>query len=357
MHHRWEPFRDFLSISHLSLILSFLLSIFISRGSTRCGTYEGFFADSLNSRLSTSTSFPWLVSLRGLNRSHLAVGTIISSSWIVSAPSSLHIRHNLQAVVGITHLGPQESENQYYPIRKVIVHPDFDEVLLVNDLLLLLTEQQITFGQWVQPICFPNQDPENNAFASCQVSGWRGPTAGGYQLEQTGLCGTDAWYKIPVDNIAPCPLRHNTATECFGYYGQDLSPGQEVKKGNPVSCKITGSERWVLAGVMTGNGIMPYGPFLYTRTSHYTDWLKACTSKEDDSFVPSVNIIKVIINGSQARSLYRSSNTKAESNSNESPQFYDYYTLNEEPDINPGHRVQPVRAFTLLLYCWQTWVQ
>ncbi|MEE6500214.1 hypothetical protein FKM82_003707 [Ascaphus truei] len=155
-----------------------LLFILTSRCSASCGTSEGFVADVLNTKLDEITEFPWLASVQDDSGSHLVVGTIISDSWIVTAPSGLKIRKNLVGVVGVTELGAQEvAKNKYYPIRKVVVHERFDEVLLGNDVMLLMTEHKITFGQWVQPVCFPKRDPDNSAYSNCQVSGWSGAAA------------------------------------------------------------------------------------------------------------------------------------------------------------------------------------
>ncbi|XP_056381363.1 inactive serine protease 54 isoform X2 [Hyla sarda] len=180
--------------------------------SASCGRFEVLTADALNKRLLSFSSFPWLVSVQNYMGFHLAMGTIISEFWIITAPSALKLRKDLIVVVGITNLDNELHTRASYIIHKVIIHEEFDEILHRNDLMLLMTKNKIRFGSTVQPICFPSLDPHNSALSNCMVSGWM-------DLKSTGHSGCTSWCRLSVENMNPCPLQRTVSTACCTHRG------------------------------------------------------------------------------------------------------------------------------------------
>ncbi|XP_063801910.1 inactive serine protease 54 [Pseudophryne corroboree] len=326
-----------------------ILALWTPHSCASCSTYRGFVADVLNKKLLHLSGFPWLVSIQDLSGCHLEVGTIISEFWIVAAPSGLKMsyRKALVGVVGITELESKELEGRpHYPIRKVIVHQNYDEILLGHDLMLLMTEGKIIFGRNVQPVCFPSTDPDNSALTNCQVSGWRGAA---------GISSSGAWHRLSVDNVDPCPLKKTLGTECCSHHAQDSDA--MVTEGDPVSCRVVGSNRWVLAGILTRGGLKSYGPFLYTRTSYFSDWVSACTKEEGEPFTAMVTINTVVRPGPHLAQMRSAASGETPDRTKEKETlYYDYYNGNE-PVNSHGHQPHPRVPLMLCIVLLATYIK
>ncbi|KAM4614097.1 inactive serine protease 54 [Discoglossus pictus] len=330
-----------------------------------CGTYQGVIADAQNTKLQDEvTALPWLVSVQDKYGTHLIVGAIISEWWIVTAPSGLEKRSNLMAVLKTDN----SSNTAIYPIRKVIIHEKFDAIQNINDIMLLMTEQKIHFGILKQPICFPSKDPENSALSNCLLSIWNDTKISeevtplvnncvDYEnnpSEETGTSYVGAWDKISVVNAELCPLPRTMATECCGHHQLNIINGNVGKQGNIVSCQVTENNLWVLAGMLTSGGMMDYGPFLYTRTSFYVDWITNQTSEAKEPFHPTIIINKLEYSPTDApEGLFELETVEARAMTRPTPLFYDYYE--EEELLEQGNQIQPftpltwgLLAFTLL---------
>ncbi|XP_069822501.1 inactive serine protease 54 isoform X2 [Dendropsophus ebraccatus] len=310
--------------------------------SASCGRFKTPMAYAPSRQLLTVSSFPWLVSIQDHIRSHLAVGTIISEFWIITAPSALKIRKDLTAVVGITKLDLHVHSRSSYPIHKVIVHEQFDEILHSNDFMLLMTKEKIRFDYRVQPICFPSLDPKNSALSNCKVSGW---------MDVKGYSGSTSWCRLSVENMDPCPLKRTVSTECCTHHGH-RDPGCVGSGGSPVSCQLKGKDRWLLAGVLNGAGTRPYVPVLYTRTSYYSEWISSRTMEAGQPFIPTIPIINTVSlpeDQLHLRSAVKESTPQSHLQNAESMQ-YDYYNDNDLPAASGQSSRPDVCVIVLLVF-------
>ncbi|KAM3920336.1 inactive serine protease 54 [Leptodactylus fuscus] len=267
---------------HIVMCCTFLIA-YVPFSSPSCGVSEGFMADAIHTWLFRVSSFPWLVSVQDYNKSHLAVGTIISEFWIVTAPSALKLRKDLSVLVGITKEGSMDLHSKAsYVIHKAIVHEEYDEILHSNDIMLLMTRDRIRFGYRVQPICFPSLESHNYALINCTVFGQMGQ-------KDAGHMGCISWCRLSVENMNPCPLQRTVSTECC-IHRKHHDPGCVETGGTPVLCQVKRKRPWLLVGVLSGAGMSAYVPVLYTRTSYYSDWISSRTTEAGLPFISSVTI-------------------------------------------------------------------
>ncbi|XP_054856812.1 inactive serine protease 54 [Eublepharis macularius] len=225
--------------------------------------------------VTSAGEFPWVVSLRDFYNNHIAMGCILSQYWIISVAASFQNRSQIFAVPEVT--GQKSSRSTPFPISAIFLPEDFDELTLAHNIGLLKVADPLEFSETVQPICFPHEDFPTNALKSCVVAGWRNPRAGRGSL-----------MKLPVEDIDPCPLKRTMTTECSSHREGDDAVGCLGDPGNPLMCQATETGHWLLKGVLTEGGTRCYGPFLYTRLSHYSDWIVTTTAKGGAPIYPTL---------------------------------------------------------------------
>ncbi|XP_026544788.1 inactive serine protease 54 [Notechis scutatus] len=253
--------------------------------------------------------FPWLVSLQDQG-SHVALGSILSQDWILSAASSFHHRYfgvmskqdaglqvywtievsssnplavsccpffvsrtQISALAG--RLDPKGPGESLVPIQTIVPHEAFDEITLVHNIALLKTSTPLRFSATLQPVCFPTPDFPGATLKKCFVVGWQDPR--GEVLYCLGSPGVSPLRRLSVEDVDPCPLHRTVRTECCSHREGDRVPGCLGSAGNPVLCEAEG--RRVLKGLLSEAGTRCYGPFLYSRLVYYSDWIVATTAK------------------------------------------------------------------------------
>lgn len=134
--------------------------------------------------------FPHQASVRDFDNVHLCGGWIHTSRWIVSSGHVLSGRTiaNTQVVAGTNSLSEGGFE---YQLSRVIVHPNFNEYNLDNNLALLETLFDIDFYPTVQPIPLATFDITGTTTAV--VAGWG-------QITETGPL-SDSLQWIYVDTL------------------------------------------------------------------------------------------------------------------------------------------------------------
>lgn len=104
--------------------------------------------------------FKYMASLREVeqlgdeyvNYKHFCGGAVISENWIITAAhcftDELENTDNIRIVVGTNYI---ETDGLMYEVERVIKHIDYHN-FLKDDISLLQTKSQITFGESIQPI-------------------------------------------------------------------------------------------------------------------------------------------------------------------------------------------------------------
>ncbi|XP_076280811.1 transmembrane protease serine 9 [Lasioglossum baleicum] len=206
--------------------------------------------------------YKYQVSLKNNGR-HFCGGSIINARYILTAA---------HCVVGIKDVKPitvQAGTNQLsargtvYGVEKITAHPNYNSLLIINDVAVIRVNQNIAFNNLVQPI---NLASSNVAEGSPVVlSGWGTTKAGGQvpdKLQEINL---------KVYSQKQCKRTHLTLKEShicsFTKSGEGACNGDS---GGP------------LVHQGTQVGIVSYGrpcgigyPDVYTRVSSFLPWIKA----------------------------------------------------------------------------------
>ncbi|XP_065211786.1 venom protease-like [Planococcus citri] len=89
-----------------------------------------------------------------------------------------------------------ETETQEFDVDKLIVHPEYDPAVNINDIAILKLNQTVQYTQYVRPICLPGAEPRVNE--DTIVAGW-GLTA--YQGSKSHLL---LYVDLPVRDLNEC---------------------------------------------------------------------------------------------------------------------------------------------------------
>uniref|UniRef100_A0A2K6SYI9 Inactive serine protease 54 n=1 Tax=Saimiri boliviensis boliviensis TaxID=39432 RepID=A0A2K6SYI9_SAIBB len=267
-----------LRMAEMRGVLLVLLGLLHS--STSCGIQKAsvFYGPDPEEALVNSMEFPWVVSLQDSQYTHLAFGCILSEFWVLSIASAVQNRKNIVVIVGISNMDSRKIGHTEYPVNTVIIHEDFDNNSMSNNIALLKTDTAMHFGNLVQSICFLGKKLHTPpVFQNCWVSGWNPTSATGNHMTMSIL------RKIFVKDVDMCPLHKIQKTECGSHMKEETKTVCLGDPGSPMMCQLQQFDLWVLRGVLNFGGEPCPGLFLYTKVEDYSNWI---TSKAETAGPP-----------------------------------------------------------------------
>nr|XP_008528780.1 PREDICTED: inactive serine protease 54 isoform X1 [Equus przewalskii]XP_008528781.1 PREDICTED: inactive serine protease 54 isoform X1 [Equus przewalskii] len=275
-----------------------LLLLCVSHSSASCGIQDINVMETSEEGLVNNNEFPWVVSLQDSLYTHLAFGSILSEFWILSIASVFQNRKDAVVIVGIANMDSKVIAHQEYPISTIIIHEDFDNKTMSNNIALLKTDTAMEFNNLVQSICFLSSEMhEPPALWNCWVAGWNPTSATGKHMTMSIL------RKISVKDTYPCPLQKLQKTGCGNHMEQETDDVCLGDPGNPMMCQLQHLNLWVLTGILTQGGEQCPGLFLYIRVEDYSDWIMTKTwgtSLPLSSLHPRENLIPFSSHSSRA---------------------------------------------------------
>ncbi|KAG8524317.1 Inactive serine protease 54 [Galemys pyrenaicus] len=292
-------------------------------GSMGCGIQNTDTAATSEEGMVRSKEFPWVVSLQDSLYTHLAFGSILKPSRhvtnvrisIFSLPSSSSSfnrllpcslsRKDTIAIVGIAKMDAKVIFHKEYPVNTIIIHEDFDNNTMTNNIALLKTDTAIQFNDLVKPICFLGRKLHiPPTLQNCWVAGWNPTSAvNGFLLLEKALhwlreclLVNNPWAlcclvqtgnhmtmsilrKISVKDMNLCPLRKIEKSGCGSHLEKEIDSVCLGDPGNPMMCQLQHLNVWVLRGILSPGGEECPGLFLYIRVEDYSDWITDKTKK------------------------------------------------------------------------------
>uniref|UniRef100_A0A3B3H3B3 Peptidase S1 domain-containing protein n=1 Tax=Oryzias latipes TaxID=8090 RepID=A0A3B3H3B3_ORYLA len=238
---------------HIILVLMFELFFF----SADCGQAN------LNTRIvggqdAPAGFWPWQVSLQ--TSAHFCGGSLINNQWVLTAAHFLGLQ-----------------------ITTLIVHPNYNSVTADNDIALLQLSSQVTFNNYITPVCLPSTNSTFYSGVNTWVTGW-GNIGTGVSLPAPQ---TLQEVQVPIVGNRQCKCSYSSITDnmvCAGLLagGKDSCQGDS---GGPLVIKQ--NNRWIQAGVVSfGNGCaLPHFPGVYTRVSQYQTWINTQITTNQPGFI------------------------------------------------------------------------
>ncbi|XP_069552334.1 suppressor of tumorigenicity 14 protein homolog [Brachyistius frenatus] len=222
--------------------------------------------------------WPWQVSLHFMTYGHVCGASIISERWLLSAAHCFvtssqenHVASNWQTYSGMQSLFKQDGI-QLRPLKKIISHPDYNQMTFDYDIALLELSSPLEFTNTIQPICLPASSHVFPAGMSCWVTGWGALREGGQKAQVL----QKASVKIINDTVCNVVTEGQVTSRmlCSGFLagGVDACQGDS---GGPLVC-FEESGKWFQAGIVSwGEGCARRNkPGVYSRVTKLREWIK-----------------------------------------------------------------------------------
>ena len=239
----------------------------------------------------SDTRWKFIVSFR-YDDEHYCGGSLIAPNWVLTA-AHCWVDENgaVYNVDSFDKIGVKDYKlaNQVlYPIHSVVVHQDFDDYTLNNDIALVQLTNPITDV----PIVILDYTLNLDADFESRVAGW-GVTSVSTQEMPENLMHV----KVPIINNTTCAIGYGDSLTsnmiCAGYMsgGKDSCQGDS---GGPLISENNG--QWLQSGIVSwGSGCAEENqPGVYTKVQNYTAWIESYTGelekpgKKDDVGLPSI---------------------------------------------------------------------
>ncbi|XP_006817825.2 trypsin-5-like [Saccoglossus kowalevskii] len=232
--------------------------------------------DIVNGETAIPHSWPWQASLHN-SKFHACGASILNEKWVITAAHCVSLaRDNVyifDVVAGEHNLTDPAPSRQEYGLEKIIVHAEYNPVVMNNDIALLKIRGVINMTAEISEICLPAQGTGHQDGDEAWITGW-GDSLGtaderALQQAKTYLIDTAACNDTESYNGAI-----STNMVCAGYLegGIDACEGDD---GGPLVREDPITKIWYLYGITSwGDGCaLAMKPHVYTKVSNYVDWI------------------------------------------------------------------------------------
>uniref|UniRef100_A0A8C5DW71 trypsin n=1 Tax=Gouania willdenowi TaxID=441366 RepID=A0A8C5DW71_GOUWI len=209
---------------------------------------------------------PYQVSLN--SGYHFCGGSLISSTWVVSAAHCYKSRVQLR--LGEHNIAVNEGTEQFINSAKVIRHPKYNSRNLDNDIMLIKLSKPATLNSYVRTVSLPSSCA--GAGSRCLISGWGNMSSTGNNYPDRLRC-LDA----PILSDSSCrssyPGQITSNMFCAGFLegGKDSCQGDS---GGPVVCndQLQGVVSWGYGCAQRNK------PGVYAKVCNYNSWIRSTMS-------------------------------------------------------------------------------
>uniref|UniRef100_A0A8D0BPR4 Prothrombin n=1 Tax=Salvator merianae TaxID=96440 RepID=A0A8D0BPR4_SALMN len=244
-------------------------------------------------------SAPWQVMIFRKSPQELVCGaSLISSRWVLTAAHCIFYPpwdKNFTADDILVRIGKYERKKyernieKIVKLDKIIIHPKYNwKENLDRDIALLRLESEVSFTDYIRPVCLPTKD----VVKSLLLSGYKGRVTGWGNLYETWSGGSalpNELQQINLPIVAVDTCKKSTKIKvtdnmfCAGYSPEESQRGDacEGDSGGPFVMKNPDDNRWYQIGIVSwGEGCDRDGKYgFYTHLFRLKKWLQKTTEK------------------------------------------------------------------------------
>ncbi|KAK2145649.1 hypothetical protein LSH36_667g01050 [Paralvinella palmiformis] len=233
----------------------------------------------VNGKPAAMGEFPWVVALNipaSYGVFYSCGGSLISKDWVLTAAHCVvEVRHlaKFTVVLGEHDFTSDVEKHQDIHVAKIIIHPDYNDVTMLNDIALLKLRKSANVDMpHINTICLTEE--EFLVRTKCIVAGWGVTVKGGNEISDILRRAN-----IRIEPTYKCPyLGGLYETQlCAGGYDKNnplgLADSCQGDSGGPLFCERNGS--YFQAGIVSygdecGN---PNAVGVYTNVSKFIQWI------------------------------------------------------------------------------------
>ncbi|KAM9672369.1 complement C1r subcomponent-like protein [Trichechus inunguis] len=244
--------------------------------------------ESLGSSRAQLGNFPWqaFTSIHGRGG-----GALLGNRWVLTAAHTIHPKDSIfpkknpSVYVFLGHTNIDEMlKLGNYPVRRVIVHPDYHQNESHNfdgDIALLELQHSVPLGPHVLPVCLPDNE-------TLYLSGLLGYVSG-FGVEKGWLTTELKYSRLPIAKREACEawLRKRQRTEVFSdnmFCVENNMQQHSVCHGDSGSVYVVWDDcahHWVATGIVSWGIGCGKGYDFYTKVLNYVDWIKRVMEGKD----------------------------------------------------------------------------
>jgi len=229
----------------------------------------------VNGNRTTPGAYPWAVGIQFVDKLYCG-GSLITNRFVITAAHCVKgiSQRRIKLILGDHDRRENEPAQETRTIEEIFIRQNFVKKTFNNDIALLKLNREVTFSQYIRPVCLPTTDRSYNG-QNTTVVGWGKLGEGGQPA--------DVLMDVIVPIIPQKKCRRETryrASEitenmiCAGYDAGVLDACQG-DSGGPMVWKGESDEYYTQIGIVSwGQGCARSGyPGVYTRLGRYRDWI------------------------------------------------------------------------------------
>uniref|UniRef100_A0A8D0BDH5 Peptidase S1 domain-containing protein n=1 Tax=Salvator merianae TaxID=96440 RepID=A0A8D0BDH5_SALMN len=160
-------------------------------------------------------------------------------------------------------------------IRRIVMHPHYDQYISDYDIALLELEAPIFFNELVQPICLPSSPRVFIYGTVCYVTGWGNTEYFDFNMFFSELAKTLQEAKVKIIDQSICNKLYDDVITSRMLCAGNLNGGIDACQGDsggPLACLGSGN-RWYLTGIVSwGEGCARKNrPGVYTKVEVFVE--------------------------------------------------------------------------------------